>query len=169
MKTEKIAVLAGILVIVFLGVLILWKADILGSSPENLERKAREEQEIDSRWKLVQDTNADMSALLFYNQEKSDCRFSVYLTRESLSYGYFFREGGADGFIINGVRGLVFEDKGVALLSLNGDKVCRIQCGNGESREIDPSLPFAVVLPADCGEVTLYDETGRIVTLYDAF
>lgn len=169
MKTEKIAVFAGMLVIILLGFLIIWNADILGSSPENLERKAREEQEIDSQWELVQDTNADMSALLFYNRDKSDCRFSVYLTREGLSYGYFFREGGADGFIISGVRGLVFEDKGVALLSLNVDKVCKIQCSNGESREIDPSMPFAVVLPADCGEVTLYDETGRVVTLYDAF
>ena len=169
MKAEKISILIGILVIVLLAFLIVGNANVIGVSAGSLENVAREEQEIDSRWEAVQAANENMCALLFYNAEKTDCRFSVYLTKEGLSYGYFFREGGADGFIVDGVRGLIFEDKGIALLSLNADRVSKIVVDGSESVEVDPLKPFAVVLPLNCGEITLYDAKGNIVTLYDAF
>lgn len=169
MKAEKISILIGILVIVLLAFLIVGNANVIGVSAGSLENVAREEQEIDSQWESVQAANENMCALLFYNAEKTDCRFSVYLTKDGLSYGYFFREGGADGFIVDGVRGLIFEDKGIALLSLNAERVCKILVDGTESIEVDPLKPFAVVLPVNCGEITLYDAKGNIVTLYDAF
>lgn len=169
MKAEKISIMLGILVIILLAFLIVWNADILGVSAGRLEQDARETQEINSEWEAVQAVNENICALLFYNEDKSNCIFSVYLAREGMSYGYFFREGGADGFIVDGVRGMIYEDKGIALLSLNADKVSKIVVDGAESIEVDPAKPFAVVLPVDCGEITLYDARGNAVTLYDAF
>ena len=69
-----------------------------------------------------------------------------------------------------GVKGIVFEDKGIALLSLNEDKVCKVVTeDSGEEILVDPQEPFAIVLPIDCGAITLYDAQNQVVTLYDTY
>lgn len=168
---EKICIIAGMLVIILLGVLIIIKLDVIGVSKNRLERDARKSQNISSEWQMVQSENEDMCVMLFYDEAKSDCRYAVYLTRDGLSYGYFFVDGGVDGFMLDGPRSMIYEDRGVALLSLNKDKVCRIKVGSSavEMIDVDPSKPFAVALPVGCGEITLYDAQDHIVTLYDAF
>ena len=67
MKAEKISVIVGILVIVLLGVLIIWKLDIIGVSKNRLEQTARKEQGVSDDWKMVQDVNEDMCVMLFYD------------------------------------------------------------------------------------------------------
>ena len=67
-----------------------------------------------------------------------------------------------------GVKGVIFENKGIALLSMNHDRVSRIEAGNSEI-PVDPEKPFVVVLPIDCGEITIYDAQENIVTLYDSY
>ena len=69
-----------------------------------------------------------------------------------------------------GVKGIVFEDKGIALLFLNEDKVCKVVTeDSGEEILVDPQEPFAIVLPIDCGAITLYDAQNQVVTLYDTY
>lgn len=172
MKVEKIPVLVGLVLIILLAFLIVWQADILGVSKSGLEQDAREKQGVDSSWEMAQDVNEDICAMLFYDEDRKGYSYSIYLTREGLSYGYFYRQGGTDAYMEEGVKGVVFEDKGIALLSLNEDKVCKIVVDNNAADnviQVDPAEPFAVVLPIDCCAITMYDEQDNIVTLYDTF
>lgn len=172
MKVEKLPVLIGVVLIILLAFLIVWKADILGVSESRLEQDARESQNIESDWEVARDINEDICAMLFYDEDRDECTYSIYLSREGLSYGYFFRQGGTDPYLTEGVRGVVFEDKGIALMSLNEDKVSKIIVENGDSErviQVDPEEPFAVVLPVDCSAITMYDAQDNIVTLYDTY
>ena len=172
-KTEKISIFLGALVIVLLAFLIIWQVGIFGVSQSRLEQDARESQKISSEWEMAQGVNDDLCAMLFYDENKDEYTYSVYLTRTGMSFGYFFREGGSGyPYIEEGVQGIVYEDKGIALLSLNEDKVSRIVIDRDTSQEtilVNPLEPFAVVLPVDCGEITMYDSLGNIVTLYDTY
>ncbi len=171
-KAEKIPLLLGIILIILLAFLIVWQADMLGVSAGRLEQDARENQEIGSSWEMAQAVNDDMCAMLFYDEEKDDCAYSIYLSRDGFSFGYFFRQGGFDPYMADSVKGIVFEDKGIALLSLNEDGVCKIVVDNDTEEKVisvDPEEPFAVVLPVDCGAITMYDAQENIVTLYDTY
>ena len=88
MKAEKVPVLLGIVLIILLGFLIVWQADVLGVSAGRLEEDARENQEIKNGWEVAQAVNDDMCAMLFYDEEKDDCAYSIYLSREGFSFGY---------------------------------------------------------------------------------
>lgn len=171
MKAEKISIIIGILVIILLGILIIMNLGIIGISKNMLEQDARKNQDISNDWQMVQDNNGDMSVMLFYNEAHNDCRYSVYMTHDGISYGYFFIDGGVDGFMLDSSRSVIYEDKGIALLSMNKDEVCRIEVESGTVKviQVDPSQPFAIVLPLNCGEITLYDVQDNIVTLYDTF
>lgn len=172
MKAEKVPVLLGIVLIILWGFLIVWQADVLGVSAGRLEEDARENQEIKNGWEVAQAVNDDMCAMLFYDEEKDDCAYSIYLSREGFSFGYFYRQGGCDPYVTDSVKGIVFEDKGIALLSMNEDGVCKIVVDNNEGEKVisvDPEEPFAVVLPADCGAITMYDAQENIITLYDTY
>ncbi len=170
MKTEKIPILVGIVLIILLAFLIVWKADILGVSGSRLEQDARERHNVPSSWELVQAVNEDICAMLFYDEDVQQYVYSVYLTREGLSYGYFFAEGGTEKLMSEKVKGIAFENKGIVLLSLNQDNICKVVTGNGAAEEImpvEPTKPFALVLPADCSEIAMYDAKDNVVTLYD--
>lgn len=171
MKAEKISMIIGILVIILLGVLIIAHLGVVGIPKNRLEQDARKSQNISSDWQMVQAVNENMCAMLFYDETESDCRYSVYLTHDGISYGYFYLDGGVDGFMIDGSRSVLYEDRGIVLLSLNKDKVCKIEVESGavETIQVEPSKPFAVVLPVNCGEITLYDTQNNVVTLYDSF
>jgi hypothetical protein len=168
MKLEKFSIAAGIVLILLLAVLIVWQADIVGVSKGGLEKDARKRQNIENGWEVAQAVNEDICAMLFYDTDKADCTYSIYLTREGMSYGYFFGQGGSDAYMTEGVKGVIFENKGIALLSMNHDRVSRIEAGNSEI-PVDPEKPFVVVLPIDCGEITIYDAQENIVTLYDSY
>ncbi len=112
MKTEKIPILVGIVLIILLAFLIVWKADILGVSGSRLEQDARERHNVPSSWELVQAVNEDICAMLFYDEDVQQYVYSVYLTREGLSYGYFFAEGGTEKLMSEKVKGIAFENKG---------------------------------------------------------
>ena len=173
MKPEKIPALIGFVVILLLAFLIIWKADIIGISKGRLEQDARERQNVAGDWEMVEAINEDICAMLFYDSDRKEYAYSVYLTKDSgLSYGYFFRQGGKDAYMEEGVKGIVFEDKGIALLSLNEDKVCKVVLDDNGTKEeilVNAKEPFALVLPIDCGAITLYDAQDNIVTLYDTY
>ncbi|MCI8287019.1 MAG: hypothetical protein HFH89_05060 [Lachnospiraceae bacterium] len=172
MKLEKISMLLGAIVMILLAFLIVWQADILGVSAGRLEQDARENQSIDNSWEVAQGMNEDLCAMLFYDQERDKCTYSIYVSREGFSFGYFFGKGGTDVYMTENVEAVVLEDKGIALLSLNQDKVCKIKVGDESDAEfisVNPGEPFALVLPIDCGEITLYDTKENVVTLYDTY
>ena len=170
MKTEKIPMLMGVVLIILLAFLIVWKADIIGVSGSRLEQDARDKQNVQSNWELVQAINEDICAMLFYDENRQEYVYSVYLTREGISYGYFFAEGGSDSHMTEKVKGIAFENKGIVLLSLNQDNICKVVTGSDAGQEtilVEPAKPFALVLPVDCSEIVMYDAQDNIVTLYD--
>lgn len=172
MKVEKIPALIGLVLIILLAFLIIWQAGIFGVSKGRLEQDARDKQGVEKSWEMAQAVNEDMCAMLFYDEEKENYAYSIYLTKEGLSYGYFYRQGGTDAYMEEGVKGVVFEDKGIALLSLNEDKVCKIVVDDSvkqETIQVDSEEPFTIVLPIECGAITMYDAQENVVTLYDTF
>lgn len=172
MKAEKIPVLIGLVLIILLAFLIIWQAGIFGVSKDRLEQDAREKQNVANSWEMAQAVDDNICAMLFYDEERGNYAYSIYLTKDGLSYGYFYRQGGTDAYMEEGVKGLVFENKGIALLSLNEDKVCKIVVDNNveeKTIQVNSDEPFAVVLPIDCSAITMYDAQDNVVTLYDTF
>lgn len=172
MKIERLFGFLGVLVIVLLAFVIIWNANIIGVAAGSLEKDAREEQDIANDWEMAQAINDKLCAMLFYDVETRDYTYSIYMKKEGTAYGFFFSQGGQDAYIGEGVRGMVFEDIGIALLSMNADKVSRIEVADGVEKktiEIDPAKPFVVVIPVNSGEITMYDSLGNIVTLYDTY
>lgn len=172
MKVENICGFLGVLVIILLGFVIIWNANIIGVAAGSLEKDAREEQNIANDWEMAQAMNDDLCAMLFYDEETRDYSYSIYMKKEGTSYGYFYSQGGMDAYIGEGVRGMVFDDKGIALLSMNEDKVCKIEVDDGVTEktiEIDPVKPFAIVIPINSGEITMYNSLGDVVSLYDTY
>ncbi len=172
MKMEKLSIAAGVVLIAVLACLIVWQADVLGVSAGKLEQEARKHQNIENSWEVVQDINDDICAMLFFDEDRDDCAYSIYLSKEGMSYGYFFGQGGFDAYMSDGVKGVIFENKGIALLSMNHDNVSKVVVDADAGERVipvDPEKPFAIVLPIDCGEITIYDDEDNIVTLYDTY
>lgn len=165
---EKASLCLGAVVIVLLAAVIVWKADIIGVAESRLVEDARESQNIENDWEVAQAVNEDMCAMLFYDEETDECTYSVYLSREGMHSGYFFSQGGRDAYMAEDVKALIFEGRGIAVMSMNSGGVSKIVTAN-QTIQIDPEKPFAVLFPIDCGDITLYDEGENIVTLYDTY
>ncbi len=172
MKNEKVLtslmLIAGAAIIAVLAGAIIWKAEVIGVSESKVVEDARERQEIEDDWKVTKDCNEHMCAMLFYDEEAKECEYSVYLTREGTHSGYFFRHGGLDQYMAEDVKAMVYEGIGIAVMSMNEQEVCKIVTEE-RTIQVDPTTPFVVLLPIDCGEITLYDSAENIVTLYDTY
>lgn len=171
MKAYRITLFLGGALIVLLAFLIVWQADVLGVSAARLEEDARESQDIENGWEVARAINDDMCAMLFYDEDRDECAYSIYLSGDGVSFGYFFEQGGVDPRIGKGVKGVLFKDKGIALLSLNEEGVSKIVASNSVKQEVvqvDPDKPFVVVFPADCGEIVMYDAKDNIVMMHES-
>lgn len=172
MKAERICSLLGILVIILLAFVIIWNANIIGVAAGSLEKDAREEQNIANDWEMAQAVNEELCAMLFYDEDTREYAYSIYMKKEGTACGYFYSQGGKDPYIGESVRGMIYDDKGIALLSMNEDKVSRIEVDNSGTDtviDIDPTKPFVVVVPVNSGEITMYNSLGDVVSLYDTY
>ncbi|MCQ2539004.1 MAG: hypothetical protein MJ114_01010 [Acetatifactor sp.] len=172
MKKDVIALVAGLIVILLLGGVIIYQAEIFGVSEGRLVADARNEQKISKDWDVKQSKNDEMCAMIFYDARKENYSYSVYLKNDGMSFGYFYREGGQNPYIEEGVQGIFFEDKGIALLSMNEEKVARVVVENGADKKaipVDPEAPFALVFPPESNAITLYDSDDNVITLYDKY
>lgn len=160
--------------ILLLAILIVVQSDVLGVTGGHVEEEMRKSMQIDERWEAARSELKNICALLLYSPEQDDYTYAVYLNKNGFSFGYFFREGGQDPYIQEGVQEIVYEDKGAVLLSMNQPGVSRIAIGSGEEEqiiEVDPQKPFAVALPAGGLDIVLYDAQGNPVedVLYDRY
>jgi hypothetical protein len=147
--------------------LILYFNNNIGIYKSNIEKDARISQKIDDSWKVEKSTTDAMSAMLFYNENLSDYIFSIYVNRDGLSFGYFFRGGGS----------IVAENEGIAeykiegyyekaYLSMNRQQVSKIEIDNGNTIKIiniDYTKPFAIILPDGKGTIKFHNKDGDIV------
>lgn len=167
MKTKKSLIIVSIVAIVVICVAIFGNGAI-GVSRNKLEKDAREGQKINENWLITKDVTDEMGALLFYDKELNKHTFSLYLNRDVFSYGYFFREGGSLSSVGSGVQGFSYQDKGMALLSMNTKNVAEIKMDNGQNVErikIDPLEPFAIIIPSNIVVVTLYNSNGESISI----
>ena len=167
---KKVIVITAIVVAVAVG--ILFATDAFGISANNLEEDARKNQRIGIEWAVSKSINEKLGAMIFYNDTLDSHIFSIYVKRGGLSFGYFFRAGGSDSQIANGIREFNFptpyDINGSALISMNKDNVVRIEIDNDVEIiviNVDPNKPFAVVIPINPGSVTLYDVDDNIVSI----
>lgn len=132
-----------------------------------LEQNARSSQHIDKSWSVEKAVSDNMCAMIFYGEQSDKSVFSIYLNRNGFSFGYFFSSGGSVGAIADGVAEFTYPDYGSSLLSMNLDKAEKIVFGNKDISPIllDPTKPFAVILPDNCESFDLYDINGKSIPI----
>lgn len=155
--------------IAFVGFLFLNGS--IGIAPEKLEADIRSSQKITDDWIVEGSVCDSMAAYISYPADKSDFTFSVYVKHDDLlSFGYFFRSGGSTYEIEEYIAELTVEGNDErAFISMNKQKVARLEVNNGisvEITEIDSDKPFAIVLPINAGNITFYDINGNVVDYY---
>ena len=108
-----------------------------------------------------------MAAFISYPLDQSSHVFSVYLNRNGLSFGYFFRSGGSLGIVEDGIAEFRFlGNNGVAYISMNAQNIARIEIYNGldfRMIDLDSDKPFAIVVSNQDGTVRFYDVDGNVV------
>lgn len=157
-KTYKYVI--GIALVLVFTLLTLYSNGSIGVSKSKIESDARKTQKINDNWQVTKSISHLMGALLFYDTESNDLTYSIYLNRIGFSFRYFFRSGGSRGEIKEGICEFRYDGYGCALLSKNKDKAKRIEIDNGQeikTVDIDSDKPFTLVLPENCGIVTVYD------------
>lgn len=138
-----------------------------GVVPKNLEKDIRKSQKIAEEWIVEGNYNGDMAAFISYPLDQSSHVFSVYLNRNGLSFGYFFRSGGSLGIVEDGIAEFRFlGNNGVAYISMNAQNIARIEIYNGldfRMIDLDSDKPFAIVVSNQDGTVRFYDVDGNVV------
>lgn len=167
-KVKSIIYIISGIVVIFL---ILNASGIFGVPVDRLEQDARKSQKIDASWDVSKADNDEIGALLFYSKQADKFVFSIYLNRPGLSYGYFFRSGGAVGDIMDGVAEFSYGSNGTALISMNKPQISKIEFGNEKlsTMEVDPLKPFAVTLPKNCDSFAMYDINGEVIPVTNVF
>lgn len=143
--------------------------DMIGTSARNVEEDARKSQRIPDSWEVVQSHNDELYALLFYNPyDKSEYTYSLYVNKKGLFFGYIFHGGGDLRGISNPAIKYIYENKGCVLVSLNEQRIQKIERDNGERdlMEIDADKPIVAVFPLNSGIIKLYDARGKEI-LYE--
>lgn len=159
-KKETFSTIVGVAVILAFIYMAVLGSGIIGVSKNKIEKDARASQHIAEDDLVAKDVTEDLAALLFYDEEKQKHTFSLYVNRDGFSFGYFFVYGGSLCIYDEAIKGINKGEKGMALLSMNLKQVARIVV-DGESREVDSSKPFAVIVPARAGEIRLFDSNGN--------
>jgi len=147
----------GMLLILVLTLIINGTVGVFESE---IESDARKLQKIDENCQVSKSIADSMGALLFYDTNKDDLTYSIYLNRKGFSFGYFFRSGGYRHEINEGICGFHFDGYGMVLLSMNKPNIERIEIDYGQEIrriDIDSKEPFTVALPENCGSVNIYD------------
>ena len=167
-KEKSIAFIIIGIVVIFL---ILNASGVFGVPVDRLEQDARKSQKIDASWDVSKADNDEIGALLFYSKQADKFVFSIYLNRPGLSYGYFFRSGGAVGDIMDGVAEFSYDSNGTALISMNKPQISKIEFGNEKisTIEVDPLKPFAVTIPKNCDSFAMYNINGEMIPVTNVF
>jgi len=164
-RSKGIKIFAAVIIAAATLWFIGYNLGIVGVSANRIEQDARMNQQITS-YEVSKSLNDKLCAMIFYDGARLDHTFSIYINRPGFSFGYFFISGGSSSQIESGIYAFDYDEKGTAMISMNADKVARILLDDGGDAtqiELDPGRPFAVVIPPDCGSVSLFDSDGAAV------
>lgn len=157
---------AVILVLCAAFIVILYFNNCFGVQKSKLETDIRSSQNIQADWTVEGDISNSMAAFISYPTDKTDHKFSVYVNRSGLSFGYFFVGGGSYSQIDAGIASYSvegYEEK--VYVSMNRQKVNSAQITDDntiKTVEIDSAEPFAIVLP-NADNIVFYDNDGNTV------
>ncbi len=169
-----LTIVIGIVVLSAGGIFLAVIFGILEPDPEiRLEADARKMQRIEEEWAVEKSVSDEVTAMIFYAEDKSDHTVSVYVKRNPLfgPFGYNFWTGGdipgnPDNIFQYKIEG--FSD--TAFISMNGRKVSKASINyNGKTIEeipIDSEKPFAMIARAGEGNhISFVDSDGIGVPL----
>ncbi len=156
-----VLVLAAAVVGVSWLITILPRFDRIATVGE-IEEDVRSFQHIRSDWEIEVAMNDRLAAVIAYDEKREEHTFSIYENDGNGKPNYVFRYGGKSTSIERGVR--VFQLKGAtAFLSMNALHIAAIECHDGARYEIDPNMPFALVIPN--GGFAVYDSNGKALDI----
>lgn len=166
MKIASKAALGLILVsILFVG--LLYTHNDIGITAAKIESDIRSSQKIQDDWITDGTVSNTMAAYISYPQDMTNHTFSIYVNRPGLSFGYFFRGGGNLSGVASEITEFTVEGyEERAFISMNQEQVAQLKIDDGNSVrtiDVDSSSPFAIVLPADAGNIAFYDVNGKNV------
>lgn len=134
---------------------------------EQIEVNARKFHNIESNWQVVKDTNSNISAMIFFSEEKKDFSYSIYVYHNGFLKGYAPRIGGKIDEIRNSCAKFVFNEiDSVAFLSMNEQKIYKVEIDDGDNVttvSLNASKPFALVFSSNVGNITFYNENEEII------
>ncbi|MCY6372159.1 hypothetical protein [Clostridium ganghwense] len=167
-KSYIISAICLLLLVIF----TCFNLSTIGVSRDNLERDARKSQKINDRWQVSKSVTDNLGVLLFYDEHLNDFTYSIYLNREGLSFGYFFRSGGSTSDILEGIQAFDYGNS-IALISINKVNVARIECVSEDSHKkgkvytVEPGKPFAIAIPITDSNMTIkiYDQDGNEIPI----
>lgn len=167
---KNVILLLSVCVIALTAIALLWWRTDLGVKITEIEQDARSERQIPASWDVVQDMGDFMTALIFYDESRSDFSVAIYAKQSEASDRYHCRFSGDSGMIGTGVVEYAFEDcEEQAFLSMNEQKAVQAVIHRGEeieNRELDEDKPFALILDKEITEVVFYDTKGNIAGDY---
>ena len=166
-RSKGIKIFASVIIAAATLWFIGYNLGIVGVSANRIELDARMNQQI-AYYEFSESLNDELCAMIFYDGARLDHTFSIYVNHPGFSFGYFFNRGGSSSQIESGVHAFDYDEKGTALISMNADKVARIVLDDDVDTtqiDLDPANPFAVVIPPNCGSVSLYDSDGAAVPI----
>lgn len=157
-------------VIILIGIVIALAATIMPSlnritTASEIEKYTRNFQAVSEDWDIEIAMNNNLAAALAYDVESGKHTFSIYENKNETFTNYVFRYGGKSTSIERSVRVFIF-DNSIALLSMNELHISKIECHDGETYELNPNEPFALVMPNDGFDV--YGADGNKIDLKQA-
>lgn len=132
------------------------------STVSDIEKNVRSSQRINSDWNVEVAMNDRVAGVIAYDDQRSEHTFSIYKSDGKANTNYVFRYGGKSTSIKCSVRVFKFEGATV-LISMNALHMAAIECHDGERHEIDPNVPFVLVIPS--GGFDVYDNSGKLIDL----
>ncbi len=135
------------------------------STVDEIEKDIRSSQKLSSEWTIDVATSDKLAAVIAYDRQKEEHSFAIYKNNSHTNVNYVFRYGGKSTSIERGVRVFKFEGA-VAFVSMNALHIAAIECSDGERYEIDPSMPFVLIIPD--GSFQIYDSSGDIIDITQA-
>ncbi len=128
------------------------------SNANQLEQAARQSKTIGEDWNVQLAKTDDLAVLLFYSNDMSDHSFSIYRNKNKVFPNYVFIRGGSLSEIERSILTYNY-DGSLVLLSMNSDRIAQIICHDGETYEVNPDSPFAIIVPQ--GGYDILNEAGN--------
>lgn len=150
---------------ILLAFVLLYLNGSIGVSKSHIEQQARMDMSVDASWDGVIATGNGLSGMLFFDETRSNYIHVIFSKRP---IGYSFASGGCTQLEMKGV---VKYDRDTAkeavYLSMNQQRINKVAYNYGGNVEIalDPTKPFALILPHDISGVSFYDVDGNHVAL----